>query len=110
VLQSWYGQQLFGAATGADRGQHEMNGVAYRVAGNTLYEIDILGVHTNRGSIPGSSRCSMANDGINIFVVADGVVSQYSRVTMTTVVVTDSDIIGSTFVDFCACATYEFSV
>ena len=96
VLKYFPGQKNLGSASeGDDRGQHQMNEVGYRVVGNTLYEVSNLGVHTDRGAIPGTDRCIFADDGINMFIVADGVVSQYSSDTSLVTTVTDPDISGA---------------
>lgn len=100
VLHSWPGQTLEGAVTGADRGQHVMAGVKYRVAGSKLYEIQTNGNHIDRGLIAGTARCIFANDGENMFIVNAGNVQQYSALTNTLSNVTDSNIVGSIAVDF----------
>jgi hypothetical protein len=75
--------------------------VLYQVKGEFLYEIDNLGVHTLRGTILGSSRCIMADDGINLFIVVPGdKVWQYTTDTLTVTEVTDVNIIGALSVDF----------
>lgn len=87
--------------TGKDRGFHRMAEVLYQVKGEYLYEIDSLGVHTLRGSILGSSRCIMADDGINLFIVVPGEqVWQYTTDTLTVTEVTDVNITGALSVDF----------
>jgi hypothetical protein len=100
VLHSWPGETLFGMGAGADRGQHIMSGVNYRVTGSTLFEVSSTGAHTSRGTILGSDRCIFANDGENMFIVNNGFVQQYNRLTQTLSTVTDSDIVGSNSVDF----------
>ena len=102
VIKSFPGQKLLGTAavSGADRGQHQMLEVAYRVVGNTLYEVSRVGVHTSKGAIPGAERCIFADDGVNMFIVADGIVSQYSNSTNLVTTVTDSSIVGAQSVAF----------
>lgn len=101
VTKSFPGQTLLGSAsTGRDRGQHQMNEIAYRVIGTTLYEVAISGAHTSRGTIPGGERCIFADDGVNMFIVADGIVSQYSSSTNLVTAVTDSSIVGALSVAF----------
>ena len=96
VIKSFPGQTTLGSTTaGLDRGQHRMAEIAYRVVGGILYEISVLGNHINRGAIPGTDRCIFANDGVNMFIVADGVVSQYSNDTNLVTTVTDPDIVGA---------------
>ena len=101
VIKSFPGQNNLGSASsGEDRGQHQMNEIAYRVIDNTLYEVSKLGVHTDRGAIPGTDRCIFADDGVNMFIVADGTVSQYSNSTLSVTPITDSDITGALSVAF----------
>ena len=101
VIKSFPGQNNLSSVTaGEDRGQHQMNEIAYRVVGNTLYEVSKLGVHTDRGTIPSVDRCIFADDGVNMFIVASGVVSQYSTDTNLVTTVTDPDIVGALSVAF----------
>jgi len=101
VIKSFPGQKNLGSASeGDDRGQHQMNEVAYRVVGNTLYEVSKTGVHTSIGGIPGSDRCIFADDGVNMFIVAGGAVNKYSNSTELLTVVTDTDIVGAQSVTF----------
>lgn len=100
-LLSWPGEKLFGAVgVGVDRDMHIMSGVLYRVSGSTLYEVNNLGVHTNRGTVLGTDRCIFSNDGENMYIVNSGNVQQYSNVTQTITLVTDPDIIGAIAVGF----------
>lgn len=101
VTKSFPGQALFGTTSaGEDRGQHNMNEVAYRVVGGSLYEVATSGVHTLRGAIPGSDRCIIADDGVNMFIVANGYVSQYSSATNLVTTITDTSIVGAQSVAF----------
>ena len=100
VIHSWPGEKLLGSGVGADRGQHVMAGIEYRVAGSNLYEVSRDGTHTNRGTVSGGSRCIMANDGVNLFIVNAGIVQQYSSDTQAITSVTDADIVGATAVDY----------
>ena len=101
ALMSWPGQSLYGSTiSGIDRGQHVMAGVAYRVVGPTLYKVQPNGVHADKGTVLGGSRCTFATDGENLFIVNDGVVQYYSIITDALLTVTDADIVGSIAVDF----------
>jgi hypothetical protein len=102
ALHSWPGQKLVGSGGGADRGQHVMANIRYKVASGILFEIRRDGSHINRGYIPGASRCIFANDGINMYIVnSDGAgVFQYSTDTNLVTQVTDPDISGSVAVAF----------
>lgn len=101
VLKSFPGQKLLNAGVaGIDRDTHQMNEIAYRVIDTTLYEVSISGIHTEKGTIPGTDRCIFADDGVNMFIVANGAVSQYSTSTNTVTAVTDSSIVGAQSVAF----------
>lgn len=101
VIKSFPGQTLLGSTTaGKDRGQHQMLEVGYRVVHQTLYEVASDGTHTSRGTIPGTSRCIFADDGVNMFIVADGLISKYSNSTELVTVVDDPDIVGALSVAF----------
>jgi len=102
VLKSFPGQELLnsGPETGLDRGMHQMNEVAYRVIYHTLYEVSSDGTHTHRGSLPGGERCIFADDGINMFIVADNVVYKYNSLTTILLLVSDIDIQGAQSVAF----------
>jgi hypothetical protein len=100
VLLPFPGLKSLGNADGDDRGFHRMSEVLYQVKDTSLYSIDKNGVHTLKGSIPGTGRAIMADDGINLFIVADLKVWQYSADSNTVTQVTDSNITGAKSVDF----------
>lgn len=101
VTKYFPGQKNLGSTTaGKDRGQHRMLEVAYRVVGGVLYEVATSGAHINRGLIPGTDRCIIADDGVYMYLVADGLVSQYSNETNLVVPVTDPDIVGAQSVTY----------
>jgi hypothetical protein len=100
VLLPFPGLKLLGSATGKDRGFHRMAEILYQVKGTSLYEIDKLGNHTLRGSIPGTGRAIIADDGINMFIVADLKVWKYTTDTNAITQVTDTNITGSNSVGF----------
>ena len=101
VLMPFPGLKTIGNATGKDRGFHRMAEILYQVKGTSLYEIDKLGAHTLRGSIPSTERCIIADDGINMFIVVPGKkVWQYTTDTNLITEVTDVNITGALSVDF----------
>jgi len=101
VIKSFPGQKLLNSGiAGIDRGARQMNETAYRVIGNILYEVSINGTHTSRGTIAGTDRCIFSDDGVNMFIVANGTVSQYSTSSQTVTTVTDSSITGAQSVTF----------
>tara|TARA_R110000751_G_scaffold221354_3_gene323869 strand:+ start:43 stop:1464 length:1422 start_codon:yes stop_codon:yes gene_type:complete len=67
---------LVEVATASDldnnRGAHEMNGVPYFVVGATLYSMSATYVLTSIGTISGSGRVSMADNGTQMLVLVPG--------------------------------------
>ena len=101
VLMPFPGLETKGNATGKDRGFHRMAEILYQVKGTSLYEIDKLGNHTLRGTIPGTKRCIIADDGINMFIVVPGDrVWQYNTDTNAVSQVTNVNITKALSVDF----------
>jgi hypothetical protein len=100
VLLPWPGLKPLDSEAGLDRGFHRMDEILYQVKGTTLYEISSSGTHTNRGVILGTSRAIIADDGINMFIVADLKVWQYSTDTNAVTEVTNVNITGAKSVDF----------
>lgn len=100
VLLPFPGLKVLGSAAGEDRGFHRMAEVLYQVKGTSLYSIDKLGNYTLKGSIPGTSYAIMADDGINMFIVADILVWKFTTDTGLVTQVTDVNITGAKSVDF----------
>jgi hypothetical protein len=101
VIKSFPGQNnLNSTDAGTDRGMHQMSEIAYRVVGNSLFEVNANGLHTNRGEVLGVDRCIFADDGVNLYIVTDGFVYQYSTDTNLTIRVTDVSIDGALSVAF----------
>ena len=101
VLMPFPGLDTKGNAAGKDRGFHRMAEILYQVKGTSLYEIDKLGNHTLRGTIPGTKRCIMADDGINMFIVVPSEkVWQYTTDTNAVSEVTNVNITKALSVDF----------
>ena len=103
VLFSFPGLKLFSELnefTGIDRGLHRMAESLYQVKGTGLYRIESDGEHVSLGAIDGIDRCIMANDGVNLFIVSNTNVYQYSATTGLISVVTDSNIVGAKSVAF----------
>jgi hypothetical protein len=88
-----------GTVENQNRGMHEMAGIAYTVNGQTLYKIVetiTLGVAsyslTSLGTITGTARVSMADNGTQLMVLVpggDGFI--YNHVTDTFAQITDAD-------------------
>lgn len=100
VLLPFPGLKLLGNAPGKDRGKHRMAEIDYQVKGTSLYEISSTGAHTLRGAIPGTGYAIMADDGINMFIVADLNVWQYSTDTNIVTEVDNVNITGAKSVGF----------
>jgi hypothetical protein len=109
VIYGTPGLSLFGTVgTGVIRGMHEMGGIMYVVSGTELYSVDSSGTGTLRGTIAGSGRVSMADNGtqiliangtntLYIYTVAGGLssVADADRPTADTVVFLDSYFIAN---------------
>ena len=101
VLMPFPGLETKGNAAGKDRCFHRMAEILYQVKGTSLYEIDKLGNHTLRGTIPGTKRCIIADDGINMFIVVPNEkVWQYTTDTNAVSEVTNVNITKALSVDF----------
>jgi hypothetical protein len=99
VLMPFPGLLLNSSDPGADRGFNRMGETLYQVKGESLYFIR-NGRTGRQGTIPGTDRCIMANDGENLFIVSSTGVYHYSTITGTINLVTDSNIVGAKSVDF----------
>jgi len=67
-----------------------MSGVAYVVAGTTLYSVTAYGVTTSIGTIAGTNYVSMATDGTNL-VIVNGTVTAYIYNGSSLATITDAD-------------------
>jgi hypothetical protein len=86
------GLTLFSTVTGINRGGQEMKEAPYFVNGNSLFSIDSAGASTNRGTIEGSGRVSLANNGqYLVIVVPGGKAYAYDNVSSTLAEITDVD-------------------
>jgi len=101
VIKSFPGQKLLGSTTaGIDRGMHQMNEIAYRVVGDSLYKVLSDGVHTSKGEIIGYERCTFADDGVNLFINSHGRTYHYDSSADSLSIVADTSIIGALSVTF----------
>lgn len=99
VLHPFPGLKLVGNAPGIDRGVRNFNEVGYRVCGQTLYSFDKQGNHTAiTGTIPGSRRLIIDDDGSNIILTGEDGQFIYDGTSISSI--TDADIVGSTSVTF----------
>lgn len=76
-----------GSAGEFDRGMHVFNGVLYQVAASVLYSINSVGTRTNIGTIAGSGRVSMADNGSTMVIVTSGTEYTYDGATLSTVTI-----------------------
>lgn len=92
------------AVTNVVRGMRNVEGQLFVVAGSALYEVGTDGTTTNRGSITGTGRVSMAHnqqsDGYQLVIVngPEGFVYDTGSETLTQI--TDTDFKGSIVCDF----------
>ena len=88
VLRSFPGLALWssGATGDYDRGIHKQlfKGKGWKVSGNTLYSFDSLGTQTNEGTVGGSGRVSMEDNGNVLFIVASGVAYTHNGTSLST--------------------------
>ena len=94
VLHSFPGLKLKGSGVGADRGMRNFAEVGYRITGNNLNRFDSSGVHTVVGTIPGTNRMIIDDDGSNLIIT--GLDGQFVFNGSTVLPITDSNIVGST--------------
>ncbi len=70
VLYSFPGLSNKGSVSaGDDRGTRNALGKAFRIVGDILYSFTATGIHTEIGTIDGTSRCILSDDGINLIIV-----------------------------------------
>lgn len=81
------------ASTGSSscRGSHVMAGIAYTVNGTSLYRINRDGTTDNLGTITGTGRVSIADNGIQICIVVPSVAGYIYSVSGGLVQITDAD-------------------
>ena len=75
-FQPFPGLKPFSTGVGANRGTGVLNDVLYTVSGNTLFSVDSLGAQTSIGTIEGTGRCGIDDDGTNL-IIATGVGKPY---------------------------------
>lgn len=63
------GTALFSTITGACRGVHVLGSTYYAVFGTTLYSVSSAGTAASLGTIAGSGRVDIADDGTNMVIV-----------------------------------------
>ena len=77
---------------GINRDAQVVNGVPYFINGNNLYSFDSSNVVTDHGTIDGSGRVSLANNGRFLVIVVPGVTAYtFDNTTDTLAEITDND-------------------
>lgn len=94
TLQSFYGLKTWEeTVVGNNRGMIVSQGTLYRVAGTTLYSVDIDGNHTSLGFIAGSNRCILKDMESKIIITnGSGAVYVYDSSAGTVTQVTDPNL------------------
>lgn len=87
------------AGDGPCRGAHVMAGVLYVVSGPTLYSVTSAGTATSLGSIAGTNRVGMADNGTQLCIV-QGSNGYVYTVAGGLVAISDADFPGADTVDF----------
>lgn len=73
------------------RGRHVMNGIAYSVSGNLLYRVNSDGTTDSIGAITGSSKVSIADNGVQMCIVVPGSTAYIYTEDGGLVTITDTD-------------------
>jgi hypothetical protein len=99
AVVSSYGITTHGTAgEGPIRGGTVVNGIPYVVSGNSLYRLDSDKTAARLGEIPGADLVTVAGDGANVAVAANGWLYIYNASTVSRV--SDPDFPGASWVGF----------
>jgi hypothetical protein len=85
---------------GPVRGLWTFNGIGYVVSGNELYRIDSAYTFTLIGPVVGTGSVSMADNGTQLFIAANGPSYIYNSVTLAYAPITDPDFAGAVTVSY----------
>ena len=88
------------AGTGPVRGLWHFGGFGYAVSGNTLYKVSSSWAATPLGTVAGSGPVSMADNGTQLFVAANGPSYIYNSITNVFQQITDIDFPGAAMVGY----------
>jgi hypothetical protein len=99
ALHNTAGLNTFSTLEGVDRGLHDFHGFMHGVNGTSLWSVDADGVNLNLGTIGGSARCVMADDGTQLVIVSDGLAYIYTN-TGGLQLITDPDLVEPTSVAY----------
>lgn len=92
VLRRMPGIDDFAAAGTKNRGAHEFKGELYTVSGTSLFKISSAGIVTTIGTIPGTNRVSMTDNGTDMVIVTNP--DAFSTDGLTVTPITDSVFLG----------------
>ena len=98
-LHNVAGTRIFATLEGVDRGMHDYNNLMYAVNGQTLYSIDADGANFALGTIPGTGRCQIADDGYQMIIVTGSTPYRYT-VAGGVEAITDPDLINPTTIAY----------
>lgn len=79
------------SAGGNGRGMKVLGGVLYAVSDTGLYSVDSAGVGTNRGTVAGSGRCALEENGTYLIVSTGANGYTYNKNTTTFAAISDAD-------------------
>ena len=92
LMQPWGLKSFLDISLGGNRGGMEMKEVSFFVNGTSLVQVTELGTFINRGTIPGTGRVSLANNGQFLVIVIPGVSAfAYDNKANTLTQITDSN-------------------
>lgn len=75
-----------------NRGAHVMDSIAFFVNGNSLFRVNSDGTSNNLGTIQGTGRVSMADNGVQLLIVVPGVTGYvFTQSPDTLTIITDPD-------------------
>jgi len=92
LLVPWLGSKAFSTITGSiPRGVWEFGGLTYKISDQTLYSVTSSGAETSLGTIEGTARCWMRDDGTNLIITTgskwyqyNGALTEFSPPTLST--------------------------
>lgn len=83
--------QFTTSGSSPSRGMHTMNGIAYSVNGETLYRINSDETTDDLGTISGTGRVSIADNGVQMCIIVPGSTGYIYTVSGGLVTITDTD-------------------
>ena len=99
TLHNAAGTRTYATLEGIDRGMHDFNNLMYAVNGQSLYKIDETGANFNLGTIPGTNRCVIADDGYQMIIVTGDTPYRYTVAGGVEAIV-DEDLVNPTTVAY----------